>query len=182
MYSIPLQGRLSTWTQESDNFSAHPIIGVQQRVARQQQQYLDKHPEEGKEARFPLGRESKSLGKNMPQWLKDHTWKAASPGSGSTRAHLPPRKQRGAWGHPPTHTALKFYTEGHHVGAKRFYGYTFGLHIGVLGGGVGGGGNLLQKGFSQFLGRAAHLVAATNPRPLCLGLPEAIPQALHSSK
>lgn len=138
LYSVPLQGRLSTWTQESDNFSAHPIIGVQQRVARQQQQYLDKHPEEGKEARFPLGRESKSLGKNMPQWLKDHTWKAASPGSGSTRAHLPPRKQRGAWGHPPTHTALKFYTEGHHVGAKRFYGYTFGLHIGVLGGGVGG--------------------------------------------
>lgn len=45
----------------------------------------------------------------------------------------PPPKQRGAWGHPPTHTALKFYTEGHHVGAKRFYGYTFGLHIGVLG-------------------------------------------------
>lgn len=36
--------------------------------------------------------------------------------------------------HLHTHSTLKFYTEEHHRGAKRFYGYTFGLHLGVLGG------------------------------------------------
>lgn len=106
-------------------------------VVCQQQQYLDIDPEEGKEAKSPLEGKNKYLGENIPQWLKTRMWKKL-PRQGNSlcnpqSSHPPPPKQRGAWGRPHTHSALKFYAEEHHVGAKRFYGNTFGLHIGVLG-------------------------------------------------
>lgn len=86
----------------------------------------------------------------------------------------PTPKQRGAWGAtcPHTHCALKFYAEEHHVGAKRFYGHTFGLHIGVLG---------RKKASCPFLGGAAYLAAATAPHPLCQGMPGPFLPALRSS-
>lgn len=101
----------------------------------QQQQYLNIHPEEGKEVKSPLEGKNKYLGENIPPWLKAHTWKELprqAPALQSTELtpHPQSREEPGA---AHTHRALKFYAEEHHVGAKRFYGDTFGLHIGVLG-------------------------------------------------
>lgn len=103
--------------------------------------------------------------------MEECSW--ASLGSGSSRAHpLPQSRGEPGATHPHTHCALKFYAEEHHVGAKRFYGHTFGLHIGVLG---------RKKASCPFLGGAAYLAAATAPHPLCQGMQGPFLPALHSS-
>lgn len=103
--------------------------------------------------------------------MEECSW--ASLGSGSSRAHpLPQSRGEPGATHPHMHCALKFYAEEHHVGAKRFYGHTFGLHIGVLG---------RKKASCPFLGGAAYLAAATAPHPLCQGMQGPFLPALHSS-
>lgn len=111
---------------------------AQWHIACQQQQYLEKHPEDSKEVKFSLVGKSKNLRENIPQWLEDHRWEQpARQALAWGAAELAPHTQSGAGPEDTrlhTHSALKFYPEEHHIGAKRFYGYTFGLHIGVLGG------------------------------------------------
>lgn len=97
-----------------------------------------------------------------------------SPSSVIHRTHPPPPKAEGSWGPPHTHRALKFYAEEHHVGAKRFYGDTFGLHIGVLG---------TKKTSCKWASASSlgELLIWELPHPLRLGKPGAILTALPGS-
>lgn len=151
--------------------------GLYSSVGCQQQQYLDIDPEGGQEVKSPLEEKNKYLGENNLQWLRAHSGRT-SPGKPQLcdPQNSPPTPQsRGEPGAARTHNrALKFYAEEHHVGAKRFYGDTFGLHIGVLG---------TKKTSCKWASASAlgELLLWELPYPLRLGKPGAVLPALPSS-